>query len=112
MAIIKKIQRWLRDPRRSPKRRPVNERSPVPLATMHTVTSNTSEKHEQQFVEKPLSERDEISRRMKEMVNRSTELRNAKFVRSPQTRSVYEERASARLGRVPTRNSRSNTRNQ
>jgi hypothetical protein len=46
------------------------------------------------------------------MVNRSTELRNAKFVRSPQTRSVYEERASARLGRVPTRNSRSNMRNQ
>jgi hypothetical protein len=112
MGLIKKIQRWFRDPRRSPKRRPVNQRSPVPFLTTQTVTGNYSEKHEQRPPEKPVSERDEISRRMKEMVNRSMELRNAKKVRSLQNQDVYKERVAARMAGVPTKNPRTNTRDQ
>jgi hypothetical protein len=112
MGMIKKIKRWLRDPRRSPKRRPINERSPVPLVTTQTVTGNNVLNHGQRSAEKPPSGRDEISQRMKEMVNRSTQLREAKNLRSPQNQSVYQERVSNRLGRVPTRNPQSNTRNR
>ena len=112
MGIIKKIQRWFRDPRRSSKRRPVNQRSPVPLLTTQTVTGNYSEKHGQQPPERPASERDEIARRMKEMVNRSMELRNAKNVRISQNRDVYKERIAKRMTGVPTKNPRTNTRDQ
>lgn len=110
MGIIKKIQRWLGDPRRSPKRRPVNQRSPVPLLTTQTVTSNYSRIHEQRATERPISKRDEIARSMKEMVNRSMELRNAKKVRSPQNLDVYKKRIATRLAAVPTKNPRANTR--
>ena len=112
MGIIKKIQRWLGDPRRSPKRRPVNQRSPVPLLTTQTVTGNYSRIHEQRATERPISERDEIARCMKEMVNRNMELRNAKKVRSPQNLDVYKERIATRMAGVPTKNPRANTRDQ
>ena len=108
MGIIKKIQRWLRDPRRSPKRRLVNQRSPVHLLTAQAVTGNHSGKHEQRSTGKPASEREEISRRMKEMVNRSTELRDTKRVRPQKDLGVYQERVSTRLARA--QNPRSNAR--
>jgi hypothetical protein len=106
MGIIKKIQRWLRDPRRYSRRRPVNQRSPAPRLTTQTVTSTCSGKHEQGSIDKPTSERDDIARRMKEMVNRSTELREAKKVRSPQKLSVYQERVTTRMAGVPAKNPR------
>jgi hypothetical protein len=106
MGIFKKMQRWFRDPRRSPRRRPVNKRSPIPLITTQTVTSSSSIAHEQRPPEQTISERDDIARRMKEMVNRSVELRNAKNVRSPQRLNVYQERVDTRLGRGPNTRTR------
>jgi hypothetical protein len=112
MGIVKKLQRWLRDPRKSAVRRPINQRSPVPMLNTQTITANTSRTLEARTAEKPLSEREEISRRMKEMVGRSTEMRSVKNTRSPQNLNVYQERVSSRLERVPTRNPRSNGRHQ
>ncbi len=107
MGLIKKIQRYFKDPRRSPVRKPINQQKPVPVVNTQTTTTNTSFREPQ----KPVTERDEIARRMKEMVTRSTELRDAKNLRSSQHLGTYEERVNSRLGRVPTKNQRSNTRN-
>jgi hypothetical protein len=110
MGIMKKIRRWLRDPRRSPVRKPVNQRSPVPSFTTHSVTATVSEHRAKPSAGNTLTERDDISRRMKEMVDRSTRMRDTHNIRSPQHLSDYEERVMSRLARVPTRNPRTNTR--
>lgn len=113
MGIMKKIQRWLRDPRRSPIRRPVNQRSPVPLLTTRTVTADPSKKHAQNSSENKVSEREEIARRMKEMVNRSMELRNAKKVRNLQNVNSYPARdTTPRMARGTNKNPRTNAREQ
>ncbi len=82
------------------------------MLNTQTITANATRLPEPRSAEKPLSEREEISRRMKEMVSRSTEMRNVKNTRSPQNLNVYQERVSTRLERVPTRNPRSNGRHQ
>ncbi len=87
MGIIKRIKRWLRDPRRSPVRKPINQRSPVPALNTHTVTHHTPV-----HAGNASKEREDISRRMKEMVDHSTELRNAKNARIARAPRVYTKR--------------------
>jgi hypothetical protein len=88
MNILKKIRLWMKGTRRSPIKKTRNRQRSVPPKAAQEAVELSPVQPEVQSPSVALSERDDISRRMKEMVNRSVELRNS----ASKGRRTYEPR--------------------